>query len=187
MSDRLCLYSPSFRGDFNLLKVWWWVTAGRCLWCLSGMRRPACCMFVRQRARAPCSQIHVILVANHFCSHMTTLPDWFYSAVQGGKIKQMLFEIAAIVQGGRRGGGQRWGVCLLERWSEGWKWREGESVIQSALCHVVTWYKGGRCYSINRHSFQTTAPIHSKVLFLARGRGGVLLLLHDAFEYPCKE
>lgn len=31
MSDRLCLYSPSFRGDLKLLKVWGWVTAWRCL------------------------------------------------------------------------------------------------------------------------------------------------------------
>lgn len=120
------------------------------MWCPSGVHQALRCVLcivcmcpasqaVRQRAQAPCSQICVILVANHFCSHMTSLPDWFHSAVEGGKIKQMLSEIAAAVQGGG-GRGSGVGGCLLERWSEGWKWRETESVMQSALCHVVTWY-----------------------------------------------
>ncbi len=168
------------------------------MWCPSGVRRPRRCVFacahlqacmcpasqaVRQRAQAPCSQIHVILVANHFCSHMTSLPDWFHSAVEGGKIKQMLSEIAAVQGGGR--GGSRVGGCLLERWSEGWKWRERESVMQSALCHVVTWYSGGRCYSINQQSFQQLFLFTARWLFCRGGSGA--RFLHDASEYPCKD
>ena len=160
-----------FSGDLKLLKVWGRVTARRCL-CdahqasAGGRRRhrhrhrhrvfeprarPPCVSRRRDRGHgAPCSQIHVILAANHFCSHMTSLPDWFHSAVEGGKIKQMLSGIAAAVRrggrgGGGRGGGSGVGGCLLERWSEGWRWRERESVIQSAApCHVVTRYSGGK-------------------------------------------
>lgn len=85
----------------------------------------------------------------------------------------------------RRRGGSGVGGCLLERWSEGWKRRERESVMQSALCHVVTWYSGGRCYSINQQSFQQLLLFTAWWLF-CRGGGGALFL-HDASEYPCKE
>lgn len=142
MSDRLCLYSPSFQG------IWSYWKSGdgwqlRDVYVMSGSRvlavaavclRMHACMHASttRRAEVLCSQIHVISVANHFCSHMTSLPDWFHSAVEGGKIKQMS-EIASRKRGGwkRTGGegGSGVGGCVLERWSEGLKWRERESVI----------------------------------------------------------
>lgn len=192
MSDRLCLYSPSFQGIWS----YWKSGDGWQLWdvCVMPIRHapatpcvrlhPCVTQPVRKRARGPCSPIHGILVAYHFCSHMTSLPDWFHSTVEGGKIKQMLFEIAATVPWGGCVGSEV-GGCLLERWSEGWKWRERESVTQSAPCHVVMWSSRRRCYSINQQSF------HKLLLFTARwvagGAGGTVLFLHDAFEYPCKE
>lgn len=154
MSDRLCLYSPSFRGIWSYWKSGdGWQLAevcampsrracvGRgvaCLW-MRACIRSSC----RQRAEVLCSQIHVILVANHFGSHMTSLPDWFHSAVEGGKIKQMS-EIASgcagkadggVWGGGGGGGGSGVGGCVLERWSEG----EGEKENQSSSQHCAMW------------------------------------------------
>lgn len=157
MSDQLCLYSPSFQGIWSYWKSRdGWQLGDVCVMPIrhAAATPPSACAPRRRRAPAPRSQIHDLLVANHFCSHMTSLLDWFHSAVEGGKIKQMLFEIAAAVQGGgERGGGGVRGGRLLERWSEGWKWRERESVIQSARCHVVTRYIAGKCYSMNQHFF----------------------------------
>lgn len=145
MSDRLCLYSPSFQGIWS----YWKSGDGWQLWdvCVMPIRHapatpcvrlhPCVTQPVRKRARGPCSPIHGILVANHFCSHMTSLPDWFRSTVEGGKIKQMLFEIAATVPWG--GWGQRWeGACSKDEVMDG----NGERGNQSPSQHHAMWWCG---------------------------------------------
>lgn len=122
------------------------------VWCPSGMHRPLRGAFVSLGDGG--HRLHALKYSTWYSCGQSFLlthdisPRLISFSCRG---RQDQTNVVWNSSGSARRRRRRWGQRLQERWSEEWKRREKESVIQPALCHVVTRHIAGKCYSIKQH------------------------------------